>query len=323
MDRGSPLLFRQQLVAFFRRCDGSDNRAGTLHCDFIRLLSAGIEQPSSSGRESEMRIFVGSLLLLFVVATPLAAAECGAGGRCEIENGYYLAALPDDWDGKTSLSLVVYFHGWNASPEGSFRNKGMIRGATKRGAIFVAPFAQTGYWRQIGKGRAESGRDELAYVNAIMADIKRRWPIDDNKTMATGFSRGASMVWNVACYAGSLFHAYLPIAGGFWNSTPETCPGGPVNMRHIHGLMDRVVAYDTVGVYNSMSILDGMRLYRQINQCPATANATQKTERLECEIWSQCTSGKQLDLCTHPRGHSIRAEWVGEGLDWALSLPEK
>ena len=268
----------------------------------------------------KIRAAVAILLIVFLTIRSSQAAECGKGGRCEIENGYYLAAVPDDWDGRKPLSLVVYFHGWNSSPEGSFRNKAMVRGVTQRGAIFVVPFAQTGYWRQIGAGRAEGGRDELAYVRALMADVKRRWPIDQTRTMATGFSRGASMVWNLACYAGPLFSAYLPIAGGFWNSTPKTCPGGPVNMRHIHGLSDRVVAYDTIGVYNSMPIPDGMRLYRQINQCPPAANATRKTKRLDCEIWSTCNTGKRLQVCTHPRGHSIRAEWVGEGLEWTLSL---
>ncbi len=270
-----------------------------------------------------MRHLFAILSVILLVSAPASAAECGDGGRCVIENGYYLAALPDGWDGQTPVPLVVYFHGWNGSPEGSFRNRAMVDGVTKRGAIFVAPFAQTGYWRQIGAGRAESGRDELAYVEALMSDIRKRWPIDDSKTMATGFSRGASMVWNVACYAGPLFHAYLPIAGGFWNSNPESCPGGAVNMRHIHGLSDSVVAFDSIGVYNSMPIPEGMKLYRSINQCREAPNATQKTKRLDCTIWSGCGSGKRLDVCTHPRGHSIRAEWIGQGLDWALSLPAK
>lgn len=270
-----------------------------------------------------MRTFAALLATIgfLLSATTSHADECGSGGRCAIDNGYYLAALPEDWDGKTPVPLVVFFHGWNSSPEGMFRNKGLVQGVTQRGAIFVAPYAQTGYWQQIGAGRAEGGRDELAYVRAVMADIKRRWPIDTSRTMASGFSRGASMVWNVACYAGSLFHAYVPIAGGFWNSNPTTCPGGPVNLRHIHGLTDRVVAFGEVGVYNSMAIPEGLSLYRQINQCPSKPDDTEKRARLDCEIWSSCTSGKRVDVCTHPRGHSLRSEWVGEGLDWALSLP--
>ncbi len=179
-------------------------------------------------------------LLLILLTFPVAAFACGANSRCEVPGGYYLAATPEGWNGKTPHPLVVYFHGWNGSPEGTFRNRGKVRGATSRGAIFVAPFAQTGYWRQMGKGRAEKGRDEAAYVRAVMDDIRRRWPIDETQTLASGFSRGGSMVWNVACYTGDLFRAYAPIAGGFWRSNPKTCPTGPVNLRHIHGLSDGV-----------------------------------------------------------------------------------
>ena len=264
------------------------------------------------------------LLVLWLWALPgLALANsCGSGGRCTIEGGYYLAELPKDWDGKSKLALVVFFHGWSASPEGMFRNRAMVNGVTRRGAIFVAPYARTGFWRQIGEGRAEQGRDERAYVRALMADIRQRWPIDEKRTLASGFSRGASMVWNVACYSGPLFHAYLPIAGGFWNSNPETCPTGPVNMRHIHGTKDGVVAYREIGVYNSMPIPEGMAILRGVNQCSARPTKTVKpTRRLSCGVWSRCTTGRQLEVCLHDGGHSLPAEWVGEGVDWLATLP--
>lgn len=261
-------------------------------------------------------------LLLLLLAFPLTAGACGTDSRCEVPEGYYLAAEPEDWDGKTPLRLVVYFHGWNGSPEGTFRNKGMVRGATSRGALFVAPFAQTGYWRQIGPGRAERGRDEAAYIRAVMADIRKRWPIDGDQTLASGFSRGGSMVWNVACYEGDLFRAYAPIAGGFWRSNPDACPAGPVNLRHIHGLSDTVVAFDEVGVYNSMAIPDGMNILARTN---GTENSDREVEsgdrRLTCKRWDKSESGRVLELCLHDRGHSIPAEWVGQGLDWLDSLP--
>lgn len=266
-----------------------------------------------------MRALLSTLILLISASTALA---CGSSTRCEVPGGYYLIAEPEGWDGKTPLPLVVYFHGWNGSPEGAFRNRGMVRGATNRGALFVAPFAQTGYWRQMGAGRAERGRDEAAYIRAVMTDIRKRWPIDERQTLASGFSRGASMVWNVACYEGDLFRAYAPIAGGFWNSNPETCPAGPVNLRHIHGLSDTVVAYDEIGVFNSMSIPSGFNILKRLNGTKGKARRVSSGDkRLTCDRWSRSDSGRVLEICLHPRGHSIPAEWVGHGLDWLAKLP--
>ena len=269
------------------------------------------------------------LAILFSIALslPLAWASawaCGPDKSCTVEGGYYLAAEPPEWDGRSALPVVVYFHGWNGSPEGTFRNRAMVNAVTGRGALFVVPWASNGYWRQIGEGRAEGGRDELAYVRAIMADVSRRWPVDHGLTMTSGFSRGGSMSWNVACYAGDLFAGHAPIAGGFWGSTPGTCPTGPVNLRHIHGLADGVVAYDEVGIYNSMPIPEGLAMLRRMMRADDQADhayrlAHPKRPR-ECERFDGET-GHSIEVCLHPKGHSIPAEWVGEGLDWLRGLP--
>lgn len=267
-------------------------------------------------------------LFAFLVLVPVQPASAcgGAGSRCEVDGGYYLAAPPPDWDGASALALIVYFHGWNSSPEGTFRNRAMVEAAHRRGALFVAPWARGGYWRQIGAGRAEGGRDELAYVRTVMADVKRRWPIDEARTLTSGFSRGASMSWNVACYAGDLFAAHAPIAGGFWGSTPPTCPSGPVTLRHIHGLADRVVAYDEVGIYNSMPIPEGLAMLRGLNRADAAPDHRYRLDHprrpRDCTRWDGA-SGHTLELCLHPKGHSIPAEWVAEGLDWLDGLARR
>ncbi len=264
-------------------------------------------------------------ILMFLLLLPMPVLACGADSRCEVEGGYYLAAVPPEWDGTSPLPVVVYFHGWNGSPEGTFRNTAMVEGITRRGAMFVAPYARTGYWRQIGEGRAEGGRDERAYIRAVMEDLKSRWPVDTERTMSSGFSRGASMVWNVACYTGELFRAHAPIAGGFWHSTPETCPSGPITMRHIHGRSDRVVAFDTVGVYNSMPVPDGIAVLRELNGADEIPDRTYRIEHpkrpLDCERYDG-SPGAYIEVCLHPRGHSIPAEWVADGFDWMISLEE-
>ena len=260
------------------------------------------------------------LAAMLIAATGPALACGSAATRCDVEAGYYIAAAPPGWDGTSALPVVVYFHGWNGSPEGAFRNRAMVDAVHRRGALFVAPWARLGYWRQIGVGRAEAGRDELAYTRRIMADLARRWPVDAGRTVASGFSRGASLVWNLACYGADLFAGFAPIAGGFWHSTPADCPTGPVRLRHIHGLRDRVVAFNEVGVYDSMPILDGMALLRAADGAGEAPEMTYTTGTLDCDRWTG--QGGVLELCLHDGGHSIPAEWVAESLDWLDELHE-
>lgn len=267
-----------------------------------------------------MRAF---FLSLFLFLLPSQGLACGAETHCEVPGGYYLAAVPEGWDGKTPLGLVVYFHGWNSSPEATFRNKAMINGATSRNALFVAPFAERGYWRQIGEGRAEPGRDEADFISTVLEDVRRRWPVDEERTLASGFSRGASTVWNVACYLGNEFRGYAPIAGGFWRSNPKKCPSGPVNLRHIHGLSDSVVAFDEIGIYNSMPITEGFDILSHLNGVSGESRPVESNdERLACERWDKSRSGRVLELCLHEGGHSIPGEWVGHGLHWLDTLPD-
>ena len=48
-------------------------------------------------------------------------------------------------------------------------------------------------------GSPSQARDELAFMDAVRADLLARWPIEPNRILVTGFSQGGSMVWDLAC----------------------------------------------------------------------------------------------------------------------------
>ena len=53
---------------------------------------------------------------------------------------------------------------------------------------------------------------------------------------------------------------------------------------------------------------------------PSRPDHQYDTDRFRCYRWTKSDSGKVLETCLHPKGHSIPAEWVAEGLDWLISL---
>lgn len=73
-----------------------------------------------------------------------------------------------------------------------------------------------------------------------------------------------------------------PVASGALRQ-PATRPTGWVSLRHIHGREDRVVAFDEIGVYNSMLITDGMLAPRRLNGRPGRPNETSRHPRYACE----------------------------------------
>ena len=83
-----------------------------------------------------------------------------------------------------------------------------------------------------------------------------------------------------------------------------------------------MVAFDQVGVYNSMPVTEGLDLFARLNGAREEPARTYTAGRLTCNRWGVSTSGKVIELCLHDKGHSIPAEWVAEGLDWLMDLPD-
>jgi polyhydroxybutyrate depolymerase len=95
-------------------------------------------------------------------------------------------------------------------------------------------------------------------------------------------------------------------------------------LRHIHGTSDKVVAYDAVGIYNSMPIPEGLAVLRRLagaDAAPDHAYEIDHPKRPRTCHRHDGETGHSIEICLHPGGHSIPAEWVAEGLDWLRARP--
>jgi polyhydroxybutyrate depolymerase len=178
-------------------------------------------------------------------------------------------------------------------------------------------------------GQSFPGRDDFAFVGHVLDDVQRRWPVDRGRVLASGFSIGGSMTWYVACLMPQRFTAFAPVAGAFWRPEPETCPGGPVSLRHVHGLADPMVpmqgrALGQSGLHQG-DVLKGMSTWRKIDGCPEAPDRTERHGSLTCRTWSaqSCRSGRELVLCLHPGEHEIEAGWILDAFHWMDGLPAR
>ena len=131
------------------------------------------------------------------------------------------------------------------------------------------------------------------------------------------------MVWDLACHASTGFSAFLPLSGGFWEPFPTECETGPVNLRHTHGRADTTFPFGgrAVAGMRQGDVAKGLALWRDIDGCAAAPSAHGLDAGLACDVWSQCRSGRQLQLCRHDGGHMIEAWHLESGLIWARGLP--
>jgi polyhydroxybutyrate depolymerase len=264
-----------------------------------------------------------------LVGTP--AAACPGPVPCVTPHGEYLLRLPDGWDGRTPLPVLVFMHGYRGSAEDVMADQALARVMTSTGTALVAPQGRDATGRGRGwsfPGKIDPGRDDIAFIEEVVDDLLGKVPVNRAKLVASGFSLGGSMTWFLACQGQGRFAAYAPVAGAFWEPEPVACPAGPQPLRHIHGLADPTVpmtgrVIDPAGRrLKQGNVLRGIATWRGINGCPEAPSRTVVEDGLTCRTWQAgaCTSGRELVLCLHEGEHEIDARWAGAAMDWAAGL---
>lgn len=262
------------------------------------------------------------LLAAALASTPALALDCGgADAPCTTASGAYHIALPEDWDGGPA---IIHLHGYGSTGANVIRNTGFVAGFTERGYAVIAPTALPWLPGKPTDWSVRDGftydRDDLAFLREVRADAEARAGIDPARLLLTGFSRGGSMVWEVACLDPAFAAAYAPAAGGFWLPLVEECVG-PVKLLHTHGFGDKMVPLEgrkIIGWRNKEFIQDdvwrGLQLWRRINGCPDTPAGHDAAEALWRKRWD-CAAGS-LEIALHPGGHGLPKGWTGLVLDW-------
>jgi polyhydroxybutyrate depolymerase len=116
-----------------------------------------------------------------------------------------------------------------------------------------------GYYCSAGPACA-SGVDDMAYVDDLIAEVRRLADIDAARIYATGLSNGASISHRLACERPAAFAAIAPVGGpNQHGASGGACPGG-VPVLQIHGTADPCAPWqDTANVDCATIELEGLK----------------------------------------------------------------
>ena len=254
------------------------------------------------------------------LASKATAQTCGdADTPCEIESGTYHIALPS----VEPRGAVLLLHGGGGRGRGLL-NTNMARQALERGFIFVAPNGEHPKARFPNNWAVRADnfgheKDDIAFLGDVMDHVAETHGVSRSRMLLAGFSRGGSMVWDVACFAPDTARAYAPSAGAFWDTLPENC-NGPVDLFHTHGWNDRTVPLEGRPVLGGTTaqgdVWESLRILRTNNGCTARQPSRSVVEDGNWfKHWDDCQSGR-IDLMLHPGGHGSPSGWAPRVLDW-------
>ncbi|MEO3416300.1 polyhydroxybutyrate depolymerase [Roseovarius sp. CAU 1744] len=237
------------------------------------------------------------------------ALACGQDSDCVIGDRHYRIYMPAREPADERVGAIVFAHGFGGSAKGTLRNQSLLQIADDLGVAIVAVQSAAKDWSIPGAPSEVTldDVDELAYFDAAIKDMTTRFPIDPNRLVASGFSAGGMMVWNLACYRSHQFAAFIPIAGTFWRGAPSDCATPPKSIVHIHGDDDKIVPLKGRKVMDTHQgdVAQTLEMYARFGAFDVATDSIEGD--LKCRN-RRNSDGLLLSFCQFSGGHSFKAQ---------------
>ena len=251
--------------------------------------------------------------------------------------------VPESYDGKSAVPLVILLHGYGASgffQEAYFK---LTAQAEERGFLYAIPegtsdAAKNKFWNA-GDSCCNFGKidiDDSAYLAKVIDEISAAYKVDPKRVFFIGHSNGGFMSHRMACEHADKVAAIVSVAGAMLEDLTKCKPSEPVSMLQIHGDADETVLYDggdfSGAKYPSArtTVLD----WASLNMCSTTVDGSSPPLDLEnklsgaetvVERYPKCTSPTAVELWTIKGGSHIPnfgPEFAKRSIDFLLTHPK-
>jgi polyhydroxybutyrate depolymerase len=241
------------------------------------------------GMMRAMRTFV-------LMATLATLAGCGGGKTGSMGNKPetsplilarpYTADVPDGWYNDTPLPVVILLHGFGAGGYVQEAYFGFNRLVNDHKVIVVAPngtLNQDGalFWNATDAccDAYGQGVDDVAYLSAVIDDVKINWMVDADHIYVVGHSNGGYMAHRLGCEIADKLAGIVSLAGNNWKDASKCNPSRPVSALQVHSDTDETVPYTGGGLRPSAH--DSMAVWAAKNGCSGDVVPTGQTLDLD------------------------------------------
>jgi polyhydroxybutyrate depolymerase len=256
-------------------------------------------------------------MLLLLIALGCADLPCGPDHMCQVDGGRYLAYAPSNAQGP--LPVVTVFHGYGGSAR-KYADDDLIDAAAEAGVLLVLPDGLDNSWNvQPDSDFGSADRDEVAYMDRVLADAGERWNIDRDQTVTAGFSVGASMAVLLGCERADDWTALYAMSGTFWEPQPTTCDGPGRSIRQVWGTQDTTwprTGRSFGGHAKQGDIDESLDMWRAHLGCDLDAVERVVDGPLTCDRWASCENGATVEDCRHNGGHRRPSGWFNQIVGW-------
>ena len=157
-----------------------------------------------------------------------------AGNERDARGGFSLY-VPEQWDGRSSMPLVVALHGGHGHGRDFLWS--WLREARSRGVLVLAPTSRDRTWSIMGGDDVDADA-----LREMVASVAARYPVDRSRMLLTGMSDGATYAFLCGLRATGCRSRTWPrraacsIPSCSWPGGLTTAQGRPIYL--IHGALD-------------------------------------------------------------------------------------
>lgn len=186
----------------------------------------------------------------------------------------YILYLPANYDGASTVPLVLNFHGYTSNAEEQMRYGDFRTIADTAGFLLVHPQGTrlngVTHWN-VGGWTIGSTTDDVGFTAALIDSLSAQYNIDPDRIYATGMSNGGFMSFLLACQLSDRIAAVASVTGSMTPQIYDNCsPQHPTPIMQIHGTVDGVVPY--LGASWTRSIAQVLDYWRAYNNCSDEPN---------------------------------------------------